>query len=104
MEASGPPRPATDVILINHLRRFRRAVTLSHLEQEVKHSAFFIVVGTILAAGALAGIALSVGTDRLSDVIARANWYWLPIALGASAASYIGYVFAYRETAGAEGL
>ena len=92
------------VKMINSLSRFRRAVGQSHLEQEVKHSAFFIVVGTILAVGALAGIALSVGTDRLADILARAHWYWLPIALSATVASYIGYVVAYRETAGAEGL
>ena len=92
------------MILINSLSRFRRAVGQSHLEQEVRHSAFFIVIGTVLAVGALAGIALSVGTDRLSDVFARANWAWLPIALGATAASYVGYVVAYRETAGADGI
>jgi uncharacterized membrane protein YbhN (UPF0104 family) len=90
--------------MTNHLRRFRRAVGMSHLEQEVRHSAFFIVVGTILAIGALSGIALSVGIDSFHDLVGRAHWTWLPLALGATVASYIGYVLAYRETAGADGL
>ena len=85
-------------------RRLERAVTKSHLEQEARHSAFFVAAGTILALGALTGIALSVGLDRFSDLLSRAHWSWLPIALGATVASYVGYVFAYRETAGAEGL
>ncbi len=91
-------------MMISHLRRFRRAVAMSHLEQEVRHSAFFIVVGTILAVGALSGIAFSVGIDAFHDLVRRAHWTWLPIALGATVASYVGYVFAYRETAGADGL
>jgi uncharacterized membrane protein YbhN (UPF0104 family) len=92
------------VLVINNLRRFRRAVAMSHLEQEVRHSAFFIVIGTVLAVGALTGIALSIGSDPFGDLVGRAHWAWLPIALGASIASYAGYVLAYRETAGADGV
>ena len=77
---------------------------MSHLEQEVRHTAFFILVGTILALGALFGIALSVGIDSFQDLLGGAHWSWLPIALGATVASYIGYVLAYRETAGADGV
>jgi uncharacterized membrane protein YbhN (UPF0104 family) len=87
-----------------NLRRVGRAVTMPHLEQEVRHSAFFLAVGAILALGALAGIAVAAGVDSIGDVLARAHWSWLPIALGGTVASYIGYVIAYRETAGAGGL
>src|SRR5438128_2415136 len=77
---------------------------MSHLEQEVRHSAFFIAIGTVLAVGALSGIALSIGSEPFGGLLRRAHWAWLPIALGASIASYVGYVFAYRETAGADGV
>ena len=60
---------------------------MSHLEQEVRHTAFFILVGTVLAVGALSGIALSIGVEPFGDLIRRAHWTWLPIALGASVAS-----------------
>ncbi|HEY4346592.1 MAG TPA: lysylphosphatidylglycerol synthase domain-containing protein [Gaiellaceae bacterium] len=87
-----------------NLRRLRRAVAISHLDQEVRQSAFFISVGLVLAIGGLAGIALSVGLDPFAGVLRHAHWQWLLVALSATVASYAGYVLAYRETAGAEGL
>jgi uncharacterized membrane protein YbhN (UPF0104 family) len=86
------------------LQRLGRALTVSHLEQEMKQSAFFIALGSALALGALAGMAITAGLGSVAHVVAGAHWYWFPLALSATGASYVGYVFAYRETAGAEGL
>jgi uncharacterized membrane protein YbhN (UPF0104 family) len=81
------------------LKRVQRAVAVSYLDQEPAHVALFVFAAAALAAGALVGLAAHAGFGEVLERIAHPNWFWLPIALGATAASYVGYVFAYREAA-----
>jgi uncharacterized membrane protein YbhN (UPF0104 family) len=79
------------------------ALAASHFDQDPVHAAFFVVLAGVLAAGALGGIVVTTtGFHPLVNRISHPSWLWLPVALGATVASYVGYIFAYRETARAE--
>ena len=81
------------------LKRLQRLVAASYVEQEPAHVVLFVLVAAALAAGALVGVAWAAGFSEVLVRLAHPRWLWLPIALGATAASYVGYVFAYREAA-----
>jgi len=55
-----------------------------------------------LSAGALAGVAASVGFEQVWQKLVYPHWVWLPIALGGELVAYLGYSVAYRELARAE--
>jgi uncharacterized membrane protein YbhN (UPF0104 family) len=56
----------------------------------------------LLSAGALVGIAASVGFDKVWQKLIFPHWVWLPIAVAGEAVAYLGYTVAYRELARAE--
>jgi uncharacterized membrane protein YbhN (UPF0104 family) len=74
-----------------------------HLEHGRWEFAFSIALGTLLAFGALAGVAWVADFDALQRLLARPDWVWFPVALGAETAAYLGYTLAYREIARVEG-
>src|SRR5437763_1264986 len=80
-------------------RRLRHAIASSYLDQHPMHTAAFIVVGGALAVGALVGLAFVAGPEEVVSRLVHPHLIWLPIALGASVASYLGYMLAYRECA-----
>jgi uncharacterized membrane protein YbhN (UPF0104 family) len=82
--------------------RVRRALGSSYLEQPPAHTVFFVLVAAGLAIGALFGLASAAGLGRVADRLAHPHWLWLPLAFSATAASYVGYIVAYREAAYAE--
>lgn len=68
-----------------------------HLDYRRHHVAGFILIGAALACAALAGVAWAAGFDRISDLLARPQWVWFPIALAGEVAAYLGYTLAFRE-------
>jgi uncharacterized membrane protein YbhN (UPF0104 family) len=60
-----------------------------------------VALALTVAAVALLGRLTSYGD--LADAVRRANAVWLPVCLGGEAASYVGYVVAYRSVAAADG-
>ncbi len=83
-------------------RRLRRAIGSSYLEQAPVDTVMFVLIAAALAVGALFGLASVAGPDRVLHRLVHPHWQWLPLALGATGASYLGYIVAYRETAYAE--
>jgi uncharacterized membrane protein YbhN (UPF0104 family) len=65
--------------------------------------AALVVAALLLAVSALAGAAWAAGFGAVWHVLVHARWLWAAAAVGGEAAAYIGYTFAYRETARAEG-
>jgi uncharacterized membrane protein YbhN (UPF0104 family) len=80
-------------------RRLRRVLVASYLEHQPAHLLLFVVLGGLLAGGALAGLTALAGFREVVEQLAHPHWFWLAIALSASGISYLGYVLAYRETA-----
>jgi uncharacterized membrane protein YbhN (UPF0104 family) len=80
-------------------RRLRHAIASSYLEQHPLHTAAFIVIGGFLAAGALVGLAFVAGPHDVLSRLVHPHLIWLPVALVATVASYLGYMLAYRECA-----
>jgi uncharacterized membrane protein YbhN (UPF0104 family) len=56
-----------------------------------------IVLGAFLAAAALTGDGWVAGFGTFRDLLAQADWRWLPVALGFVVISHLGYTLAYRE-------
>jgi uncharacterized membrane protein YbhN (UPF0104 family) len=83
------------------VRRLRRLVASSYLDQHPAHTALFVVIAGSLAAGALIGVAFAAGPGEVLNRLTHPHLIWLPIAFGATVASYLGYMLAYRECAGA---
>jgi len=76
-------------------------VAVEHLYK--KHRVVFVLtLAAVLAFGALFGLGWSAGPVVVLHRLVHLRWWWVPIALGCEVASYIGYVFAYREVARAE--
>jgi uncharacterized membrane protein YbhN (UPF0104 family) len=80
-------------------KRLRRALASSYLEQHPAHTAAFVLIAGALAAGALIGLAFIAGPGEVLHRIAHPRLFWLPVAFGATVASYLGYMLAYRECA-----
>lgn len=75
-------------------------MAVEHLYE--KHRvAVWLTLAAVLAFGALSGLGWSAGPAVLHRLV-HIRWWWVPIALGCEVASYVGYVFAYREVARAE--
>jgi uncharacterized membrane protein YbhN (UPF0104 family) len=64
--------------------------------------AALVAVAVVLAVGTTIVVVLVAGLGRVAHRLAGAHWQWLGVALGAEAAAYFGYVFAYRAVACAE--
>jgi uncharacterized membrane protein YbhN (UPF0104 family) len=58
-----------------------------------------VAVGALLAAGALLGLAWTVGIRETLTRLAHPHWEWLVIAVGGELVAYAGYTAAYREVA-----
>jgi uncharacterized membrane protein YbhN (UPF0104 family) len=84
---------------VSAAKRLRRAIASSYLEQHPAHTAAFVVIAGALAAGALIGLAFVAGVDDVLNRLVHPHLIWLPIAFGATVASYLGYMLAYRECA-----
>lgn len=94
-----PPDPPF-ALLLRFLATWRRR----HLEYDRRHVAGFLLIGGLLACGALAGVAWAAGFDRIGDVLENPQWVWFPAALGGEILAYAGYTLAYREVAGVRPL
>src|SRR5919206_1174472 len=81
------------------IKELRRAVASTYLDQHPAHTAAFVVIAGALAAGALVGLAFIAGPGAVLHRLVHPRLYWLPIAFGATVASYLGYMLAYRECA-----
>src|SRR5919206_1664916 len=81
------------------ITQLRRAVASSYLDQHPAHTAAFVLIAGALAAGALIGLAFIAGPGAVAHRLVHPRLYWLPIAFGATIASYLGYMLAYRECA-----
>jgi uncharacterized membrane protein YbhN (UPF0104 family) len=64
--------------------------------------AALVVVAALLSAGALVGVAATVGFHEVWQKLVFPHWYWLPIALAGEVVAYLGYTLAYREVVRAE--
>lgn len=62
-----------------------------------------VALAAVLAAGALFGIAWTVGITKELRALVHPHWPWLPAAVGGELFAYLGYIAAYREVARAEG-
>src|SRR5207302_1225160 len=78
-----------------------RSVAIEHLYERHRIAVVF-TAAAILAFGALSGLAWSAGFVAVYHRFIHVHWIWIPVALGAEIASYIGYVLSYREVARAE--
>jgi uncharacterized membrane protein YbhN (UPF0104 family) len=61
-----------------------------------------VAAAALLSAGALIGVAASVGFHEVWQKLVYPHWSWLPIALAGEIFAYLGYTLAYREVARAE--
>ncbi|HZT16400.1 MAG TPA: lysylphosphatidylglycerol synthase domain-containing protein [Gaiellaceae bacterium] len=61
-----------------------------------------VAVAAALAAGALVGLAWTVGFGAVLHRLIHPHWFWLWIAIAGEAVAYVGYTAAYREVATAE--
>jgi uncharacterized membrane protein YbhN (UPF0104 family) len=75
----------------------------THLERTPRELVVFIIVGGLLSAGAVVGVAWAAGFDAVADRLRHVDGWWLLPALGAEVLAYVGYVLAYREVARVEG-
>ena len=63
-----------------------------------------LVIGAaVLAAGALVGLGWTVGITHVLSALAHPQWHWVGIAVAGEVVAYVGYTFAYRQVACAEG-
>jgi uncharacterized membrane protein YbhN (UPF0104 family) len=62
-----------------------------------------VILAAVLWAGALFGLAWTVGIGKELHGLTHPNWIWFPIAFAGELVAYLGYTFAYREVARAEG-
>jgi uncharacterized membrane protein YbhN (UPF0104 family) len=62
-----------------------------------------VVLAAILSAGALTGLVWTVGVGKELRGLTHPQWIWLAIAFAGEIVAYLGYTFAYREVARAEG-
>jgi uncharacterized membrane protein YbhN (UPF0104 family) len=65
--------------------------------------AVLVGVAAVLAAGALIGLAWTVGFRKTLTALVHPHWSWLGIAVGGEVLAYLGYTAAYREVARVEG-
>jgi uncharacterized membrane protein YbhN (UPF0104 family) len=61
-----------------------------------------IVTAAALAAGALIGLAWTIGFPKVLHGLVHPHWVWFPAAFGGELLAYLGYTIAYREVARAE--
>jgi len=61
-----------------------------------------IVAAAALAAGALIGLAWTIGVPKVLHGLVHPHWIWFPAAVGGELFAYLGYTVAYREVARAE--
>jgi uncharacterized membrane protein YbhN (UPF0104 family) len=85
----------------HRLRRLLRPAP--HLERDPAQHALLVLIGAMLALGAVVGIAWAAGFERVYHELRNADPNWLPVAFGMEVAAYFGYVVAYREVARAQG-
>jgi hypothetical protein len=57
----------------------------------------FVPVAAAQAVGAPFGLASVAGPVRVVDRLAHPHRRWIPLAFGATMASYLGYIVDYRE-------
>jgi uncharacterized membrane protein YbhN (UPF0104 family) len=73
-----------------------------HFDHPLKEIAILVVLGAILAMGAIIAVAWAAGFDTVLHRLRHPNAIWIPIALGGQVVAYVGYMLAYREIARVE--
>src|SRR6266536_118350 len=61
-----------------------------------------VAAAAVLSAGALVGVAASVGLAEVWQKLVYPHWRWLAIAVAGEIVAYVGYTIAYRGVARAE--
>src|SRR3954470_6852002 len=80
--------------------RVRKYLNADHQRLSPRGMLTFILTGLILAGAALLSIVwLVVGWGPVLHEVRHIAWIWLVVAAGATIASHIGYLLAYREGA-----
>jgi uncharacterized membrane protein YbhN (UPF0104 family) len=74
----------------------------THIERSRAESLVFIVASTLIALATLFAVSWVAGFSHVLDRLEDVNPIWFPVALGAEAVAYIGYVLSYREVARVE--
>jgi len=88
------------MIAESFLERCRRYLDADHRRLSPRGMLVFFLTGLALAGAALLGITfLVVGWHAVLDQVRHIAWIWLVVAAGATIASHIGYLLAYREVA-----
>ncbi|HZC28762.1 MAG TPA: lysylphosphatidylglycerol synthase domain-containing protein [Gaiellaceae bacterium] len=65
--------------------------------------ALLVIAAAVLAAGALVGLAWTVGFRKTLTALVHPHWIWLAVAVAGEVLAYLGYTAAYREVARSEG-
>ena len=65
--------------------------------------AALVAVAALLSGAALLGVAWAAGFAAVWRLLLHPHWEWMAVALGAELLAYLGYTFAYRDAARAEG-
>jgi uncharacterized membrane protein YbhN (UPF0104 family) len=62
-----------------------------------------VALAALLAVGALVGVAWAAGFAAVWRILLHPHWWWLLAAVAGELVAFVGYTFAYREAARAEG-
>jgi uncharacterized membrane protein YbhN (UPF0104 family) len=74
-----------------------------HVNREAKQLGGLIALGVALYVIAGVGMAYVAGFSAVQHRLAHAHWWWLAPSFAAVLLAFVGYLFAYRGIAGAEG-
>jgi uncharacterized membrane protein YbhN (UPF0104 family) len=65
--------------------------------------AALVFIAVVLAGAALAGVAWAAGVAAVWRTLLHPHWTWIAAAVAGETLAYLGYTFAYRDAARAEG-
>jgi uncharacterized membrane protein YbhN (UPF0104 family) len=74
----------------------------THLDRTPTEAVLFIVIATVLAGGALLGVAELAGFHHVAFRLRTVHPEWFAVAFGAEVLAYFGYMLGYREVARVE--
>jgi uncharacterized membrane protein YbhN (UPF0104 family) len=81
----------------------RRWLSVHHVERDVRQIIGLILLAALLYCAAGVGMAFVAGFGAVQHRLASAHWWWLAPSFAAVLVAFVGYFFAYRGIARAEG-
>lgn len=81
----------------------RNWLSVHHVDRDARHITGLIVLVALLYCAAGVGMAYVAGFGAVQHRLASAHWWWLAPSFAAVLLAFVGYYFAYRGIAGAEG-